>query len=143
MAKYIKPTLNTKFHIDFAWWQKQGQNLRVHLQSHACPKAKEVYESQGQQDQLFDWINPETGEVFQIDTLWHIIHTHCSQDPAFIRAPTPLVTAIFRTFIANNNTPLTPVELYEQIQKKSPELILRTIGKPQAYKGIRPVVPSI
>lgn len=138
MAKYVRPTLDTKFHIDFSWWQKRGQNLRVHLQSHACPNAKEMYENEGQ-DQPFDWINPETGEVFQIDILWHIIHKHCGQDPEFVHAPTPLTTAIFRTFIANNNTPLTPVELHERLQKKSPELILRTIGSRRVYNGIRPV----
>ncbi len=24
MSKYVKPTLETKFHIDFNWWQKMG-----------------------------------------------------------------------------------------------------------------------
>lgn len=139
MAKYVKPTLDTKFHIDFAWWQKKGQNLKVHLQSQACLKAKKLYEEYDQ-DQTFDWINPETGEVFQIDILWYLIYTHCSQEPDFIDDLTPLTTAIFRTFIANNNTPLTPIEIHERLHKKSPELILRTIGRHQVYKGIRPVV---
>jgi hypothetical protein len=142
MAKYVKPTLETKFHIDFSWWQKKGQNLRSHLQSHACPEAKELYANH-EQDQTFDWINPDTGEVFQIDLLWYLVHEHCSQRPDFIDAFTPLTAAIFRTFIANNNTPLTPVEIHERLQKKTPELILRTIGRRQVYKGIRPVVISI
>ncbi len=142
MAKYVKPTLETRFHIDFAWWQKKGQNLRAHLQSYACPEALERYEELGQ-DKTFDWINPETGEVFQIDMFWHIIHIHCSQEPNFINAPTPLVAAIFRAFIANNNTPLTPIELHERLQKKTPELILKTIGRRQVYKGIRPAVTPV
>ncbi len=142
MAKYVKPTLETKFHIDFAWWQKKGQNLRSHLQSHACPEAKKLYEELGQ-DQTFDWINPETGQVFQIDILWHIIHIHCGQEPNFVNAPTPLISTIFRVFIANNNTPLTPIELHEQLQKKTPELILKTIGRRQIYRGIRPVAALV
>ena len=142
MAKYVKPTLETKFHIDFAWWQKKGQNLRAHLQSHACPEAQKLYEDLGQ-DQKFDWINPETGEVFQIDMLWYIIYTHCGQESDFINAPAPLISAIFRAFIANNNKPLTPIELHKQLQKKTPELILKTIGRRQVYRGIRPVVTSI
>ncbi len=142
MAKYIKPTLETKFHVDFAWWQKKGQNLRSHLQSQACSEAKKLYEELGQ-DQTFDWINPETGQVFQIDILWHIIYTHCGQEPNFVNAPAPLISTIFRAFIANNNTPLTPIELHEQLQKKTPELILKTIGRRQVYKGIRPVATLV
>jgi hypothetical protein len=142
MAKYIRPTLDTKFHIDFAWWQKKGQNLRANLQSHACPRAKELYEAYGP-DRTFDWIDPETGEVFNIDILWHIVHGYCAQESDFIDDLTPLTTAIFRTFIANNNTPLTPIEIHEQLRKKTPELILRTVGRHKVFNGIRPVVTSI
>lgn len=141
MAKYIKPTLDTKFHIDFSWWQKKGQNLRVYLQSHVCPECQDISnESRGQ---TFDWVNPETGEVFQIDMVWHIIRTHCSQDSTFFDVHVPLTTAIFRTFIVNDNTPLNPSEIYERIQKKSPEVILRTIGGHRVYQGIKPVARSL
>lgn len=142
MAKYVKPTLETKFHIAFDWWQKKGENLRLDLESHACSEAKRLYEELGQ-ERTFDWINPETGQVFQLNILWHLIHTHCSHRPDFIHGPAPLVTAIFRTFIANNNTPLTPLELHERLSKKSPELILRTIGGRHVYKGIRPVAQPV
>ncbi len=142
MAKYVKPTLETKFHIDFAWWQRKGKNLRADLRSQACTEAKEHYNAAGE-NQTFDWIDPETGEVFQVDLLWHLIHVHCSQQPNFIDELTPLVTAIFRVFIENNNTPLTPVEIHDKLQKKTPELILRTIGRRQVYKGIRPVTPPV
>jgi len=141
MAKYIKPTLETKFHIDFSWWQKGGQNLRAFLQSHACESCQEFLEND--QPQTFDWINPVTGEVFQIDMLWHIIHTHCSQDPTFLDKRIPLTSAIFRAFIITNNTPLTAVEVHEKVMKKTPELILNTIGRRQVYKGIKPVISGI
>ena len=138
MAKYIKPTLDTKFHIDFSWWQKRGQNLRAFLKSHTCDACQEL--ADGSDPEMFDWISPQTGEVFQIDILWHIIHNHCGQDPAYIDNRIPLTSAIFRTFIANDNTPLSPLELHEKLPKKKPELILRTIGKRQVYKGIKPVI---
>ncbi len=141
MAKYIKPTLDTKFHIDFSWWQKKGQNLRSYLQSHACPPCKEL--AQDSQGQIFDWVNPETGEVFQIDMLWHIIHTHCSEDPTFLDSRIPLTSAIFRAFILNGNIPLTSIEIHQKISKKTPELILRTIGRRQVYKGIKPVTTPV
>ena len=138
MARYVRPTLETKFHIDFSWWQKQGQKLKIHLQSHACVECQEKYQEQA--EQTFDWVDPETGEVFQLDLLWHLIYAHCSQQPNFIQEHIPLTTAVFRAFIANNNTPLTPVEINEKIQQKTPSLILRTIGGRMVYNGIRPVV---
>ena len=142
MAKYVKPTLETKFHIDFAWWQKPGQNLGAYLQSHLCPEARKLLESYDQ-NPTFDWINPETGEVFQIDILWHIIRTQCSQQSNFIDDRVPLTVAIFRIFIANDNVPLTPLEIHQRLQKKRPDLILKTIGGHQIYEGIRPVVASV
>lgn len=141
MAKYIKPTLETKFHIDFSWWQKGGKNLRAFLQSHACESCQEFLNND--HPQTFDWINPVTGEVFQIDMLWHIIHTHCSQDPTFLDKRIPLTSAIFRAFIITNNMPLTAVEVHEKVMKKTPELILNTIGRRQVYKGIKPVTSGI
>jgi hypothetical protein len=138
MAKYIKPTLHTKFHIDFGWWNKQDNNLKLDLKGHACPEAVEQA-GRGDFPETFDWIDPDTGEVFNIDTLWHLIHTHCSRHQDFIDDRTPLTTAIFRAFIANNNTPLTSEEIYDILQKKDPDLILRTIGGRQIFKGIRPV----
>lgn len=140
MAKYIKPTLETKFHVDFAWWRKQSQSLGAYLQGHLCPEAKHLHPSD---TPTFDWINPETGEVFQVDMLWHTIQTHCSQQPNFIEDSLPLTRSIFRLFIANDNTPLTPLEIYEMLHKKSPDLILRTIGGHQVYDGIRPVNMSV
>lgn len=142
MAKYVKPTLETKFHIDFSWWQKPGQNLAAYLQGHLCPEAKNLVESY-EQNPTFDWINPETGEVFQIDILWYIIQTHCSHQPHFVDERIPLTAAIFRIFIANDNTPLTPLEIHQRLQKKMPDLILKTIGGHQIYEGIRPVVASV
>lgn len=140
MAKYVKPTLDTKFHIDFAWWQ--GRNLRAHLESHVCAACKDAVRDSNPEE-TFDWINPETGQVFQVDMLWHIIRSHCSHQPDFVDERTPLTTAIFRTFLANDNTPLSPVEMQERLQRRTPELILRTIGGHRVYEGIRPVTVPV
>ena len=136
MPKFIRPTLETKFHIDFSWWQEKNQNLRAFLQSHACEACQEA--AHENENQTFDWINPHTAEVFQLDLLWHLIQTHCAQDTNFINSQMPLTSVIFRAFIVNNNTPLTPVEVYEVVKKQSPDLILKTIGGRQIYNGIKP-----
>ncbi len=140
MAKYIKPTLNTKFYIDFSWWQQPANNLPANLRNHACEQAKEAHSRRDpNHPDTFDWINPDTGEVFTIDLLWYYIQTHCAQDSDFINEFTPLTTAIFRVFLANNNSPLTPKEIHEILPKKSADIILKTIGGRRTFKGIRPI----
>ncbi len=141
MARYVKPTLDTKFHIDFSWWLKQDNKFKIQLRSHACSECLADYEEA--QAQTFDWIDPQTGEIFQLDLLWHLIYKHCGQNPDFIEEHMPLTTAIFRTFIANNNTPLTAGEIHQHVNQKSPSLILRTIGGHRIYQGIRPVPQSV
>ena len=140
MARYVKPTLDTKFHINFAWRAKQGNKFKVQLRGQACPECLADYEAA--EAQTFDWIDPESGEVFQIDLLWHLIYKHCGQNPDFIEETMPLTTAIFRAFIANNNSPLTADEIHEIVKQKSASLILRTVGGHKVYQGIRPVTQS-
>lgn len=90
-----------------------------------------------------DWVDPETGQVFTIDQLWYTLQTQCSQKPDFLPEQLPLTASIFRLFIANNNTPLTPVEIHQYLHKKDARTILRTIGGRTIYQGIRPVTPLI
>lgn len=137
MARYIKPTLDTKFHIDFDWWEENSRNLRVHLYAQLCPECRVKYADSSVEE--IDWVSPDTGEVRRVDILWHVIRTHCSQQPDYITEHTPLTTSVFRVFLANDNTPLTPIGLHQVLGRKSPTLILRTIGGRQIFKGIRPV----
>lgn len=141
MAKYLKPTVDTKFHIDFAWWQQKSQNLRAFLRGHTCEAAQElVDEAEGQ---TFDWVSPDTGEVFQIDWLWYVIREQCKDDPEFLGSRIPLTSAIFRAFMVTDNAPLSPVEIRKMIgTTKSAEMILKTIGSRITYKGIKPVEVS-
>jgi hypothetical protein len=137
MARYIKPTLDTKFHIDFDWWQEKNRNLRVYLESQLCPDCRDEYANRPPEE--IDWVSLDTGEVRQVDMLWHVIRTHCSQRPDYIPEHIPLTTAIFRIFIANDNTPLTPSGMHQILRRKSPSLLLHTIGNRQIFMGIRPV----
>jgi hypothetical protein len=137
MKRWIKPTKDTKFHIDFSWWEEEGQSFRLHLLSHLCPECQVRYQDLRQQE-LIDWVDPDTGEVTRVDGLWHALRTCCSTKQDYINDYTPLITAIFRTFLANGNTPLTPLEL-EQHVHRSADTILRTIGGLRVYHGIKPV----
>ncbi|MBC7249485.1 MAG: hypothetical protein H5T62_04305 [Anaerolineae bacterium] len=138
MGKWIKPDLNTKFHIDFDWWEKEGRNLRVFLHSQLCSDCQAMYASH-KGTEFIDWVDPDTAEVQQVDGLWHALRTHCSLLPTYIDEHTPLTTAIFRVFLANGNKPLSANELAAIIGKSRPETILRTIAGRRVYKGIKPV----
>jgi hypothetical protein len=139
MAKWIKPNLNTKFHIDFDWWKNTGRDFRVFLWGNLCPECRQTF-SASLDTQEIDWIDPHTAEVKQVDGLWQALRTHCSKLPDYITEETPLITAVFRTFLVNDNAPLSAIELQQQMGKKTPDLILRTIGSHKVHNGIRPVV---
>ncbi len=138
MGKWIRPDVNTKFHIDLDWWAKEGRNLRVFLHSQLCSECQAVYTTH-KGTELIDWVDPDTAEVRQVDGLWHTLRTHCSLLPDYINERTPLTTAVFRVFLANGNTPLSPVELSGIIGRQRPDVILRTISGKQIYEGIKPV----
>jgi hypothetical protein len=137
MAKRIKPTLDTRFHIDYEWWERQGGDLRVYLISHLAPEQRELFVDNRDIEEV-DWIDPVTAEVTRVDALQRAL-IEASKQPDFITHRTSLVDAVFRVFLANNNTPLTPVELGERIGR-DPRTILRTLGGTTVYKGLRPVV---
>jgi hypothetical protein len=87
---------------------------------------------------VVDWIDANTAEVTQVDGLWHSLRTCCSLKPDYVNERTPLTTAVFRTFLANGNEPLTSAELSDQVGRPS-ATILRTIGGLKIYHGIKPV----
>jgi hypothetical protein len=137
MSKWVKPKIDTEFHIDAEWWEEKDRNFRVHLLSHLCPECQERYKNYHEAE-LIDWIDANTGEVSQVDGLWHSLRVCCSLKPDYINERTPVTTAIFRTFLANGNEPLTSVELGERLNRP-PATILRTIGGFQIYNGIKPM----
>jgi len=138
MVKWIKPTIDTKFHIDFDWWEQRAENFRIYLWSHLCPDCQKVYQShQGTED--IDWVDADTAEVTRVDALWHSLQTCCSKKPSFFTEQTPIVDAVFRIFLANGNTPLSPLELFEIIGKRRPSTILRMLTHGNTHRGIKPV----
>jgi len=132
----VKPSLQTRFHIDFDWWGQNDRNWRVDLFSFLCPEHQEAFAGV-RDDNVIDWVDPETAEVQRVDGLQHILITHCAKLPRFIEDRTSLVESAFRLFLSNGNTPLTPVELADQVGR-SPSVILQTLSGPRVYKGLRP-----
>ncbi len=131
----IKPTLNTKFHIDYDWWEHNPDDLRIYLLSHLLPEQRERL-SQSHEERMVDYVDPETGEVFELDELRLAIQI-AAGDPNFINSQASLVDSIFRVFLKNNNKPLSPKELADATGR-SATTILKTLSGSRIYKGLRP-----
>jgi len=132
----IKPSINTPLQIDFEWWKQTDNNWRVYLRDSLCSEHYKTFENSSE-DITIDWIDPDTAEVQVVDGLLHVLISHCARQESFLNAHTSIVDAVFRTLLANENKPLTPLQLSESIHHP-PELILRTFTSGRVYKGIRP-----
>jgi hypothetical protein len=132
----VRPTLETKFHIDYDWWDRADRDLKVYLRSHLCEEHQKTY-ADLEVDAMVDYIDPETAEVTRVAGIQHTLISHCARQPNYLTPQTSLVNAIFRVFLANSNTPMTPVELGERLGRSS-RMILRTLSGRRVYKGIRP-----
>jgi hypothetical protein len=133
----VKPTLDTPFRIDTAWWDRQNRDLTVEVRSHLCDAHQDVYSGHTDVERI-DWINAQTGEVTRVDGLEHVLRVHCSKQPDYITERLNTVEALVRVFLANGNQPMTSRQLGEMIGRPA-ERILRTLSGRRVYKGIRPV----
>ncbi len=132
----VKPTLETRFHIDFDWWSKNDNDWRVHLRGNLCEMHQQSFASLDAQEQV-DWVDPQTAEVQRVDGLQQVLISHCARQEEFITSHSTLVDAAFRLFLANGNTPLSAVELGERLNRQ-PQIILKTLAGGQVYRGLRP-----
>ena len=134
----FRPTVDTKFQIDYDWWEKSGKNFRLYLRDNLCDECRDRFRDH-QNTENVDWVDPDTGEVHRTDALRECLRTRCANDPDYINERLSLVTACFRVFLANNNTPLSPSELNQLMTWASPDTILRTVGSGQVYLGLRAI----
>lgn len=137
-GRLIRPTTDTRFHIDYDWWERADRELDIYMHSHLCPEHQETYRDMDASS-MVDHVDPQTAEVTRVPAIQNILITHCSQQPDYLTPQTSLINALFRVFMASGNTPMSSKELGERLQR-SPEMILRTLSGPRVYKGIRPVL---
>ena len=132
------PTLDTRFHIDMDWWRAQDRDIRVYIRELLCDACRAVYAESLLSDDEVDWVDEETGEVSRVDGLWHTIRSCCVGKPGYITPTTPMIDAVFRTFIANGNMALSAQDIYEALDRRPARTWLRMLTA-QVYMGIRPV----
>lgn len=131
----VKPTLDTKFHIDYDWWERENNDLRSYMLTHLPPDLREQFD-ESREDRVVDFVDPETGEVTQLSEL-EIALQQAAQRDDFINPQTSLVDSVFRVFLANGNDPRTPRELEDDTGRDA-RTILKTFGGIRVYRGIRP-----
>ena len=132
----VKPTIETPFHIDFAWWKKNERDWHVYLRSLLCPEHQDAF-ANVDEGETIDWVDPKTAEVKPVEGVQNALMTHCVKQPDFLTNQTALVEAVFRLFVSNGNVPLSSGELGAKLNRP-PEIILRTLASARVYKGIKP-----
>ncbi len=136
-----RPSLDTKFYIDHAWWTDMGKDIRVAKRGQLCPDCQTRFPDHRNTESV-DWVDPETAEVVEADALLQCLRSECARKPGFIGQGNPLITNVFRIFLLNGNQPLTPRELHEQISWKGADEILRTLAGASVYMGLRPAATA-
>ena len=58
----IKPTMDTKFHIDYAWWERENNDLRSYILTHLPQDLRDQMTDKDEFEQI-DYIDPQTGET--------------------------------------------------------------------------------
>ncbi len=133
----LKPTAQTPFHIDFAWWEHNDRDWRVFLRSLLCAEHQQLL-ADVPEDTRIDAIDPKTAEVRPVDGVQHALMTHCALQPEFVNAQTTVVEGVFRMLLVNGNQPMSAVDLSKKLGRSS-ETILRTLAGPRVYRGLRPL----
>lgn len=131
----VKPTVDTPFHIDFAWWKKNERDWHVYLRSLLCAEHQDAF-ANVEEGETIDWVDPMTAEVKPVEGVQNALMTHCVKQPEFLTSQTALVEAVFRLFLTNGNVPMSSGELSARLNRPA-ETILRTLAGARVYKGIR------
>ena len=132
------PTEETRFHIDYGWWDEADLDLKTYLYSR-LPNSEEVT-LDSDVDEV-DLVDMESGEVRRVDGFEFLLQTYFGQLTEDFVTRTPLAEAIFYTLLANANQPMTARELGRRVGR-APETVLQTVGGPRVYMGIRPLKAS-
>jgi hypothetical protein len=138
LPSLLKPTVKTKFQVDFDWWKSQDRNWRNSLLTFLCEEHQALFASYGNEANI-DLVDPQTGEVSQGDAILNTLVDHCAHQGGFLSQNAPLVDSIFKVFLVNKNKAMNAEELSALLGKPA-QTILSTIGTGRVYKGIRPIL---
>lgn len=130
-----RTTPDTKFMIDFDWWEQSNLDLKAYLLSRFSLGDETALEAEFDQ---VDLVDPQTGEVHQVDGFQYLIQAYFNRLPEDFIAHASLVDATFCVLLANANQPLSANEIAQRIDRQA-DVIVRTLGGAKIYQGIRPI----
>ena len=136
--KFFRPTETTPFHVDYSWFDKNGQDINILIFQCLTTEQQERLADVSANEAL-DFVDELTGEVHKVTRAIQIIREERAADPTFIGDRLPVAEAAFRTFLLNNNQPMTATELAARINRKPTE-VLNQLGGRIIYRGIRPIL---
>ncbi len=134
-----RPTAETRFYIDYGWWEKERRDLKTYLFSRLPVDDATTLETETGEEDLVDLVDPETGEVRRVDGFQYRLKAYFNQLPEDFLVRAPLADAVFYVLLANANQPLSARELARRVHRDV-ETVLRTISGPRVYLGIRPLL---
>ena len=131
-----RATADTLFFVDYEWWENSNLDLKTYVLSRLSLGDEQlVYDSDADQ---VDIVDMKTGEVRQVDGFQYALQTYFKQLPEDFATRTSLVDAAFCILLGNANQPMSARELAEKVGR-SPDVIVKTLGGPRVYQGIRPI----
>lgn len=86
-----------------------------------------------------DLVDPNTGEVHQVDGFQYLIQAYFHRLPQDFVTQASLVDAAFCVILANANQPMSAKEIAGRVGR-SVEVVIRTLGGTNIYQGIRPIL---
>jgi hypothetical protein len=69
-----KPGVDTRFHIDFDWWEREGRDFRIDVTKHLLPEYVDSFTGINS-GEMIDLVDAETGAVTQVDTAQYTLRT--------------------------------------------------------------------
>jgi hypothetical protein len=135
--KLRRPTLDTRFHVDWSWFERNNINPESVIRN----QLTESYQQRmaGEEIREVDYIAPDTGEVLRMDNLRETILIEAQWEEGYITSDMPLSQAILRIFLATNNRPMTAREMAQRLERNDPETILRVLTATGVTNGIVPL----
>lgn len=131
-----RPTLDTKFYVDYSWWDKSNLDLNTYLFTR-LPGGKNI--TIDPEITEVDLVDMQTGEVKRVGGFQYMVQSYFRQLPEDFASRLSVVDAVFCVILANANQPITAREIAEQIHRPA-DVVLRTIGGTTVYQGIRPIL---
>ena len=121
----------TRFHIDYDWWDKSTMDLRAYLSTRLQALGIDNVQLDAETDEI-DVVDMKTGEVHRVDGFQYVVQTYFSQLPDDFAQRSSLVDAVFCVLLANANQPMSIEDIAEQIEAKlidvGDDLVDRAVG---------------